>query len=265
MDLTLVPRENLYRGLAEPPTIRADEQRADAGDTSLMTGHFAVFNDWTEIHSWFEGDFLESLAPGCFTKTFAEASDIQRVQFDHGYDSFVGSSLLGPVSVLTEDAVGAYYEVPLLDTDYNRDRVLPMLSGKLISGETTGFSLLGASFRFRVIRDEWNEEPGISDHNPTGLPERTIKEVRCFEFGPVPFPAYESATAGIGRSRSLTDYFLDRARQVRSANRSGDHAGPRPTWSPETVAPATGHPTSTDGRSVAQAITDIERLRRRSA
>ena len=36
------------------------------------------------------------------------------------------------------------------------------------------------------------------------MPERTLKEVRLLEFGPVVYPAYLGATAGV---RSLTDWF----------------------------------------------------------
>ena len=97
LDIALVPRDNLYRGLAEPPCITTRASDEGAGESSLMVGHFAVFNVWTEIHSWYEGDFLERLAPGCFTKTFAENRDGMKVQFDHGYDTFVGSAPLGPI------------------------------------------------------------------------------------------------------------------------------------------------------------------------
>ena len=151
--------------------------------------------------------------------------------------------------------------MPLRDTAYNRDRILPLLSSKLMTGETRGTSLLGASFRFRVIKDEWNEEPGVSEHNPTGLPERTIKEVRNHEFGPVVFPAYVEASAGL---RSLTDHYLERARERRSLNPSGRPAGTT-TGHTEPGEPTPGHSTSAGGITVAGAITDIERLRRRSA
>lgn len=270
LDIASVPRDSLYRGLAVAPRLlnrAAAEDGAGTEDTevvdSLMVGHFAVFNEWTEIHSWYEGDFLERLMPGCFTKTFAENRDAMKVQFDHGYDTFVGSAPLGPIDVLKEDKVGAYYEVPLLDTDYNRDRILPLLSGKLLNGETRGTSLLGASFRFRVIKDEWNEEPGVSAHNPTGMPERSILETRTMEFGGVVFPAYLGATAGV-RSCSLTDHYLERAREARSLQRSGSPAGTT-TGHTEPGEPASSHSASPGGTPPSQAATQLAQLARRKS
>lgn len=172
------------------------EARAtDEGMPTLVT-RFAVFNVWTEIHSWWEGDFLERLAPGAFAKTIAERRDQIKVLYDHGMDFHIGNKILGRPEILREDPEGPWSEVSLLDTSYNRD---------LIPGLDAGG--YGASFRFRVVKEQWNEEPGTADHNPKGLPERTITEVKLFEFGPVTFPAYEEATAGL---RSLTDQFLER-------------------------------------------------------
>lgn len=164
---------------------RADDD--EAGDGTLMFGHFAVFNEWTEIDSWFEGHFMERLAPGAFRKTFRENRDAIKVLFQHGMDPQIGDKPLGPVDDLREDDTGAYYEVPLLEADYVRNDVLPGLQA----------GLYGASFRFQVMREEFETEPDPSDDNPSGLPERTIKELRLFEFGPVTFPAYQSATAGV--------------------------------------------------------------------
>lgn len=209
MTLEAIKYDNLFRGMAAPVELRADDD-APAGKT--MAGHFAVFDEWTEIDSWFEGRFLERLAPGVFAKSINDGLPNVRVQFDHGHDPHIGGAPLGHPEVVKEDKRGAYYEVELFDTDYNRDRIIPLLEGRLMDGTVTGRSALGASFRFRVIKDEWDEEPGRSDTNPDGLPERTIREVRLFEFGPVVFGAYPTATAGM---RCLTDYYLDRQRSSR--------------------------------------------------
>lgn len=176
------------------------EMRADSDDDGLgvMSGHFSVFNAWYEINSIFEGRFLERVAPGAFKKTISESRQNMKVLFDHGMDPSIGNKVLGPIRELREDQRGAYYEVPLFDTTYNRD---------LLPGLKEG--VYGASFRFRVIKDEWNEEPGRSSHNPDGIPERTILETRTMEFGAVTFPASAEATAGV---RSMTDEFYDRLR-----------------------------------------------------
>lgn len=164
------------------------------GYLGTLTGHFAVFNEWTQIDSVYEGRFLERMAPGAFTKTIGERRDHIKVLYDHGQNARVGNMPLGPIVELREDDRGVFYEVLLADTSYNRD-LLPLLRD----------GLLGASFRFRVINDDWDDTPKRGGHNPQGLPERTVREVALAEFGPVTFPAYDGATAGV---RSGTDTFL---------------------------------------------------------
>jgi len=267
MTTITAPRENLYRGYSAPAPAagaRADrvlelveQTRAegDTGSSSLLCGHFAVFDQWATIRSWYEGEFLERIAFGAFAKTFAERRDQIRVQFDHGFDPFVGDSPLGPITELREETVGPWYEVPLLDTDYNRDRILPLLQGRTISGESHG-SLLGASFRFSVVREEWNEEPGVSEWNPTGLPERTITELKCAEFGPVVFPAYAGASAGV---RCLTDHYLERTRELRSA--PSDPGAASSTLGEAPDEPSSTHSTARSLVSTAVARAATERSR----
>jgi HK97 family phage prohead protease len=173
----------------------ADDRAGDAGD--VMTVAFSAFGAWYEINSWFEGNFLERTAPGAFAKTIAERSGQVKVLFNHGMEFDVGDKILGPVDLLEERADGPYAEVPLLDG-------VPQL---IVSGLRAG--VYGSSFMFNVLRDEWNEEPARSDHNPDGIPERTIKEVRLLEFGPVTWPANPAATAGL---RSNTDRYAERLR-----------------------------------------------------
>lgn len=201
------PTENLFRGLHVAPELRDDTTDPDLITAPVMFGHFSRFDAWYEIDSWFEGRFLERTAPGSFKKTIRENRDTVKVQFDHGYDWNIGDSLLGPIDDLREDDQGPYFEVPLIDTDYNRERILPQLEGRLMtSGEKRG-SLLGTSFRFRVTKDEWVEPDKASGHNPDKIPERTIREVRLFEFGPVVWPANQDADVGV---RSLTDHYFEK-------------------------------------------------------
>lgn len=185
------PRDNLVR--LEPGLFELREGAAE-GDMPTLVGHFAVFNQWTEINSMWEGQFMERIAPGAFKKTFTENAGRIKVLFNHGQDPSIGDKVLGMPSVLEEDTTGARYEVPLYDTTYNRD-LLPGLRDKAY----------GASFRFSVMAEEFVKKPTPSTSNPGGLPERTITQARVPEFGPVTFPAYAGATAGV---RSATDEYV---------------------------------------------------------
>jgi HK97 family phage prohead protease len=264
-DLMEAPRDNLFRGLHGVPVELRTE--ADTAGTT-MYGHFTKFNLWNEIDSWYEGRFMERTVPGSFKKTIAENRDRVKVQFDHGYDTFVGSAPLGPIDVLREEDEGPYYEVPLLDTDYNHDRVLPQLQGRLMDGTLTG-SVLGASYRFRVTKEEWVEPSKASTYNPDKLPERTIREVSLYEFGPVVFPAQLAATSGV-RSVSLTDHFLERqlartgqaARAARQLTQIASPAAPgtgltTPNEPPQALDGQTTHPSAKRSARVALAFADL--------
>jgi len=187
-----MPRDGLFR--AQPAGLELREGQDGQAGMPTLTGQFAVFNEWTEINSAFEGRFMERIAPGAFTKTFDEGRGRMRVLFEHGKDPQIANKPLGPITELRETPTGASYEVPLIDTAYTRE---------LIPGLEAG--LYGSSFRFRVMQEEIDQSPTRSDHNPDGLPERTIKEAKVMEFGPVTFPAYWGATAGL---RSITDRFV---------------------------------------------------------
>jgi HK97 family phage prohead protease len=195
---TSPPRETLVRAVRPGLEFRAATEEDDLGEgyLGLLRVLFSPVNEWTEINSMWEGRFMERFAPGAWKKTIREQANRVRSLFQHGADPQVGDKPLGPIRNLVEGEQGGYGEVALLDTSYNRD---------LLPGLKDG--LYGASHRFSVMREEEVSTPEPSDHNPNGLPERTIKEAQLFEFGPVTFPAYAGATAGM---RSMTDDFLMR-------------------------------------------------------
>lgn len=191
------PTDNLVRARYDSgaATIRAKADSESAGRT--LFGHFARYDSWTEIDSWFEGRFMERIGDGAFDRTFKERADKIRVLYDHGHDPSIGNKPLGAPDVLRSDkGEGAYYESELFDVAYVND-LMPALRA----------NQLGASFRFRVTAEEWVEPKKASDSNPEKLPERTITDVDLYEFGPVTFPAYADATAGV-RSAG-TDSFLE--------------------------------------------------------
>ena len=192
---TLTDNLARMRPLADAAAFRDDD--GDNGDGRTLYGHFSVFDTWYEVNSVWEGNFLERIAPGAFTRTISERGDQVKALYDHGHDPTLGNKPLGPFKELKEDKVGGYYEIGLIDTDYNRDFIIPAARA----------GLLGASFRFRVRAEEWKDDPGVSKENPKGVPERTITDTDLYELGPVTFPANAAANAAL---RSTSDEFIDR-------------------------------------------------------
>lgn len=189
------PTDNIVR--ARYDTGAAELRAGDGADGRTLFGHFAVFDRWTEIDSWYEGRFVERVGDKAFDRTFRERGDKIRVLYDHGNDPSIGNKPLGAPDVLRVDrGVGAYYESEMFDADYVNQLIPALRAGQL-----------GASFRFRVTGEEWVEPKRSADYNPDKLPERTITDVELYEFGPVTFPAYDEATAGV---RSGSDSFIER-------------------------------------------------------
>lgn len=152
------------------------EMRATSDDGFTLEGYGAVFDSPTRIDSW-EGNFDEVISRGAFSKTIKERRPV--LQFDHGHDIATGSVPIGSIEQLREDEHGLFVRARLHDNA----RVEPIRQA-IASG-----AIDGMSFRFRVVREEWDESDDI--------PVRTIREVELYELGPVVFPAYESTSVGV--------------------------------------------------------------------
>jgi phage head maturation protease len=249
----MAPTDNLYRAISPSPELLIlrtaaggdGDEAASAAAMPVMTTDFIVFRSWTEIDSFLEGRFMEQIDPGAVARTFKEDRSRMRVLFQHGRDPQIGDKPLGPIDTLEASSRSATAEVPLLDTAYNRE---------LIPGLAAG--LYGASFRFRVLGESWNKKPARSKHNPEGLPERTISEIEIREFGPVTFPAYDNATAGLrsgdGDSdgalpartfmRSVTDDFLAPADVPAAIIRAGFDPARVAAWATSEASSFSGRP-----------------------
>jgi hypothetical protein len=175
-------RENLVRVIAP-----ADYELRESDSAPVLFGHFTPVGEWAEISSEREGEFMERSIEGFADESFQRQTP--KVTFQHGRDPSMGDQVLGIPTVLRSDA---YTEVPLFDG-------IPAL---VMSGLRN--KAYGMSYRFSVDDQDVNRKPGVSDYNPKGLPERTITKASVHEFGPVTFPAYASATAGV---RSMTDWY----------------------------------------------------------
>lgn len=207
------PRENLIRA-------NLDERAAAVeGDGRTMFGYPIVFDRWTIINSW-EGQFKERVAKGAANRTIKNNKNEIKVLFNHGMDRSIGDKPLGKPDVLRTDDTGVYTETPLSRTSYNEDLIALMNDG----------AIDGMSFRFQVLDEEW-----VYPKSAKALPERTIKELRLFEFGPVTFPAYQATTVGL---RSAADFDrwlgLDDNKRAEIARLMGISADLRTSlWTPE--------------------------------
>jgi phage head maturation protease len=231
------PVDNLVRARydAEASTLRSD---ADGTPGRTLFGHFAVFDTWTKISSHREGVFMERLGGEAFDETIVKDRARLRILYDHGGDPSIGNKPLGAPDLLQVDrGVGPYYESELFEALYVNE-LLPALRARQ----------MGASFRFGVEDDEWVTPTRATEGNPDRLQERTIRKVRLYEFGPVTFPAYVDATAGV---RSGTDQFYDRLLtdplfMARFVSRVGGHVAEQTLASVPTI----GRSDTTNDREV---------------
>ena len=203
-DLTLPELDVVRTALVACSLRTADDETDDS--LGLMDVRYSPFNTWYEIDSFWEGKFLERTVPGAFKRTINQHNDknsshSMKTLFNHGMDFNIGDKLLGDILEHAEDSDSPRSTVRLWDTSYNRDLLPGLRSGAY-----------GSSFMFRVRKDSWDNEPEASDHNPEGVPERTIKEAHSLEAGPVTWPASPTASAGM-RSVSATDQYYERLAQ----------------------------------------------------
>ena len=178
------PRDDLFRTLSN-----ADELRFEGDDGNTLVGYAAVFNNPTRIDSW-EGRFDEIIAPGAFTKTIVERGSAIKVLYDHGFDPSIGNKPIATIESLTEDDTGLLLRAAFIDRPYAEDIKAAVAAG----------AIDGMSFRFNVVKDEWDDTGDV--------PVRTVRELKVLELGPVTFPAYTATTAGV-RSQAMFKTFVD--------------------------------------------------------
>lgn len=181
-----------------------DERAAKESDGRTLEGYAAVFDADTEINSW-EGHFKERISRGAFRKTLRERTPV--MQFNHGHDARFGSLPIGTFESIREDKHGLKVEGRLFE------HAEPIREA-IASGAVTGMS-----FKFRVVRDSWADNKGTeikdrselldllyggAESKKRGPLQRTIKEVKMTEAGPVVFPAYTQTTVGVRSAEDMS-------------------------------------------------------------
>lgn len=150
--------------------LRTYEFRADveAGDSNTLEGYASVFDTWYDVSDHL-GVYREQVARGAFRKTLRERTPV--CQLDHGQHSLLGSLPLGSFTRLAEDSHGLHFKLEM-----HRSWIFDPVREAIRSG-----SISGCSIRFGVPKgkEDWNDK----------MTERTIRETKLYELGPVVFPA----------------------------------------------------------------------------
>ncbi|WP_043466519.1 HK97 family phage prohead protease [Kitasatospora sp. MBT66] len=165
---------------------------ADDGTGPVMVGYAAKFN----TRSQDLGGFVETIAPGTFSRAIEEAHDV-RALINHDPNLVIGRTVAGTLRLI-QDEIGLRYEVDLPDTSAGRD-----LSESLRRGDISQ-----SSFGFRVLDADWSLDTD-------GRDLRTIRDLALFDVSPVTYPAYLDTDSGLAQRD------LEKARVRRLANSRG--------------------------------------------
>lgn len=186
-----INKTTLTTPVAEDSEARQDVDGVEEAEEGRnLEGYPVVFDTWTEIQSW-GGPFMERIAPGAADKTLSKRADKIQLMFNHGFDFMLEQTPIGRHRSFEPDSTGVWNVASLIDQGVYEK--LDLLVELIRIG-----AVYGQSFRFRVDKETWVDEPDEpTDPNPKMLPERTIEEFTWFESGPVTYPAYEATTVNL--------------------------------------------------------------------
>jgi hypothetical protein len=186
---------------------RVAVSRAKADAPPVIAGHAARFYDESDPDTEFElyADrsmrVVERISPGAFARAVEE--DDCRALFNHSADMVLGRCSAGTLR-LKEDAKGLRYEIDPPDTQLARD-----LMQSIARGDITG-----SSFCFDVDGEDFSRSKA---DDGSELIVRHVRAAKLYDVGPVTFPAYGGATAGVRAATAVdVEALLARVnRQVR--------------------------------------------------
>lgn len=169
------------------------EERADG--SRVIVGYGAVFyregDPGTEYELW--DGAVERVDRNAFRAALDGEDDVRGL-FNHDASMLLGRSSTGTMRLSVDD-IGLRYEIDVPDTQLGRDVVKMLERG----------DLSGSSFSFRPKSVEWSEE----ERSGRTIEVRTLKEVKTYDVGPVTFPAYESAAAGLRSEEAERDVWRE--------------------------------------------------------
>jgi uncharacterized protein len=157
--------------------IKAAEVRAEVVDgIKRLAGYAIVFNS----PSVDLGGFIETVSPGCFTRTLRESPDVVLLR-DHQSSQLLGRTTAGTLT-LTQDSNGLAFVATLPKTAIADDTFENVRAGNLDS----------CSFGFNVPSggDKWTSAPD-------GSVLRTLLDVNLAEISITSFAAYPSTSVNL--------------------------------------------------------------------
>jgi HK97 family phage prohead protease len=173
------------------------------GDGRTVEAYAAVFNTSVRIKDY-QGVYDEQISPRAFAKTLSDRGLRFGVFYNHastvdGTPSESASVPLGSPVEIRADEKGL-----LTVVRYNATSLADQILETIRNGDITGMSFSGRFVASSPEPGPWGYAPNENGE----FPQVTRNEIALREFGPTPFPAYESAQ--IVGTRSLSD-LLDQA------------------------------------------------------
>ena len=165
------------------------EIREAQSDGQTLAGYAAVFNSPSEPLASHRGEFIETIAPGAFKRSLADAG----VWAYYNHDTAWPLARTPDSLRLTEDRVGLKMSMQLPETTYGRD-VRALLESGVLDGSM--------SFGFRTKADAWEKRDGVL--------HRTLLDVDLVEISIVQEPAYKAPNAAL--RGAVTDLDTSRRR-----------------------------------------------------
>lgn len=167
--------------------LTVEMRAAGDGENPIIEGDAAVFNQETNIGTWFR----EMIKPGAFKRVLSENPDVVAA-FNHDWNIVLGRTSAGTLR-LKETAKSLRYSVDVNPKDPEAMGVYERIKRGDVSQ---------ASFAFTVRTEEWTKPA-----DKTQLALRSVIEIdQLFDVGPVTFGAYPEASA---QARSKADEFTN--------------------------------------------------------
>lgn len=190
-------------------------EKADA-DSGIVTGYCSK---WWEVDS-----YLETTAPGSFTKTIAERgpkSGTDRIIFRYEHDVTVGKHL-----DITEDETGPHIEAEVIDDGQWGTVLRRHLKAGVPYGLSIGFRRMGSRPATKDDPLDLSRVPPqfLADFDPSMV--TVLTEVKLLENSAVSFPAVDSALIDSYRSdfEQLTQRHIDALlRDAKAGRLTDDH------------------------------------------